>query len=505
MYCIYCKAEILQEVFKNFKLLHMKRNIKYLLVVFVASVLSACESYINGFEQDPNNPADASAEKMIEGIMVADMLVHSGDLNRLSGMWMGYFTGADRQYLTLDSWGGSIASDYDNTWGNFYTGVIAQARIVQEKATTGNNLRLRGVAKVLEAHALGTVTQLWGDVPNEEVNNIASFPNPKYDSQTSVYAYLQSLLTSAIADLAGTGSINGDIFYGGSSANWTAFAHSLKARYFVHTGDFASAESEAIAGIDTVGEELWAPFGEVFGGDFNPYYDFMEYNRPGYMGADNAYGAQLLDPYDLSGSGLSRSNAKTNEEARFNWNYLPYYEVYTPGYEPNFLSDFEYGEPNGKFAKEFPLFTAGESLLIIAEARIRANDVTGAIAAYNNYRNYLTTGGGGFHDIAAAYSYAFQYDPYVLADFEAGGMVNHGQASAAEAVLYEIIEERYVSMVGELEAFSDWRRTNNMIGVPVKFGTTIAQRFLYPQVEINTNANVPQPLPDFATPTPMNN
>lgn len=482
----------------------MKKIVYYLGAVLVAWNLSSCESFIDNLEEDPNNPGNATAARMIEGVMVADMLVHTGDLNRLTGMWMGYFTGADRQYLTLNSWGGSVAADYDNTWGIFYGGVIAQSRIVQQKATVENNLRLRGVAKVLEAHALGTVTQLWGDAPNTEANNIDEFPNPRYESQSANYAALQTLLTSAIADLGGLGSIPNDIFYGGSAANWVALAHSLKARYFVHTGNFASAEAEAALGITTLGEELWAPFGETFGASFNPYYDFMVYNRPGYMSADQAYGAELLDPYDLSGSGLSRSNAKTDEEARFNWNYLPYYELYATGYEPNYLNDFDWSEPNGKFGKEFPLFTAGESLLIIAEARIRANDVAGAIAAYNNYRDYLENGGGGFHDIADAYDYGFRYDPYVLADFQVGGMVNHGQATAEQAILFEIMEERYVSMVGELEAFADWRRTDNLIGVPVKFGTNIAQRLLYPQVEINTNKNIPSPLPDFSTPTPVN-
>lgn len=481
----------------------MKRIFKYFFLVLFAWNLSSCDSFIADLEVDPNNPADAPAARMIEGVMVADMFVHAGDLNRLSGMWMGYFTGADRQYQTLDNWGGSVAADYDNTWGNFYTGVVTQSRIIQEKTTVENNLRLRGVAKVLEAHALGTTTQLWGDVPNTEVNN-EEFPNPAYDDQAAVYAYLQTLLTSAIADLGGVGSIPNDIFYGGVAGNWIALAHSLKARYFVHTGDFASAETEAAAGINTLGEELWAPFAGTFGGSFNPYYDFMVYNRPGYMSADQAYGAELLDPYDLSGSGLSRSNAKTNEEARFNWNYLPYYEIYAAGYEPNYLNDFDWAEPNGKFGKEFPMFTAGEGLLIIAEARIRANDVAGAITAYNNYRTYLTNGGGGFHDIAAAYGYAFQYDAYVLADFEAGGMVNHGQATAADAILFEIMEERYVSMVGELEAFADWRRTDNLIGVPIKFGTSIPERLLYPQVEINTNKSTPNPIPDFSIPTPVN-
>jgi hypothetical protein len=493
---------------------NMKNFIKYSILMFIALNLGSCQSYIEGFEEDPNNPADAPSEKMIQGIMVADMFVHTGDLNRLTGMWMGYFTGMDRQYVALDNWNGSQAADYDNTWGNFYSGVIAQSRIVQNKATIENKIKIRGLAKVLEAHGLGTVTALWGDVPNVEANDIDNFPNPTFDGQASVYTYLQLLLDQAIVDLGGANDIPGgeDIFFGGDEAKWILFAHSLKARYFLQTGDYANAGTEAALGITNAGDEVWAPYGGTFGATFNPYYDFLVYNRSGYMGADLSHAAELLDPYDLSGSGKYRGNAKTDEEVRSNWTYLPYFGYYTSGYEPNYLNDFDWGAPNGKFGKEFPLFTAGESLLIIAEARIRQNDEAGAITAYNNYRSYLRNGGGGFWNFLNSPNFGNyfgpmappQYDDYVAADFDALGMVRHGQASSAAAMLYEIIEERYVAFAGEYEGFNDWRRTDNLIGVPVKTGTQIPERLLYPQVEVNSNSSIPTPIPDFFTPTAVN-
>jgi len=484
----------------------MKKLLKFSILIFLAWNLSSCESYIDGFEQDPNNPGDATPTKMIQGVMVADMFVHAGDLNRLTGMWMGYFTGMDRQYVALDNWDGSQAADFDNTWGNFYSGVIAQARIVQEKSTVENKIKLRGVAKVLEAHSLGTVTALWGDVPNTEANNVTEFPNPAYDGQVSVYAYLQTLLTEAVADLGGAGSIPAveDIYYAGDASKWIKLAHSLKARYFLHTGAYASAETEAALGIINVADELWAPFGGTFGSNFNPYYDFLVYNRAGYMGADLAHAAELLDPGDESGSGKYRGNAKTNEEARSFYTYLPYFEYYTAGYEPNYVNDFDWGWNNGKFGKQFPLFTGGESLLIIAEARVRQNDTPGAITAYNNYRSYLRNGGGGFWEWANNDGLAVQYDDYVLADFQAAGMVRHGQSTDNDAILYEILEERYVAFAGELEGFNDWRRTDNFIGIPIKTGTQIPERLLYPQVEVNSNTNAPSPIPDFFVPTPVN-
>lgn len=479
----------------------MNKNkvIYYLAWCLMLFCMGGCQSYVEGFETDPNNPSDSPPDEMIQGVMLADMFVHAGDLNRLAGMWMGYFTGVDRQYATLNTWAGSSAADFDNTWGNFYSGVIAQARIVEEKAAVENKIKLRGVAKVLEAHAMGTMTALWGDIPNTEACNDEEFPNPQYDDQASVYASLQELLTSAIVDLAGAGSIVNDVFLNNDAAAWVAFAHSLKARYFLHTGAYAQAESEALEGILTMEGEVWAPFGSTYGADFSPYYAFLVYDRAGYMNAAGAYAAQLLDPTDFMGNGLYRGNAKTNEEARFNWLYIPADENFP--YDPNYISDFDWGYYSGKFGKIFPLFTAGETMLIMAESILRNGDAAAALNTYNEYRNYLRNGGGGF--VEYTNDYTLQYDDYEMADFETGGMVNHDQATAAEALLYEIMEERYIALAGELEAFNDWTRTNNLIDIPVKTGSAIPERFLYPQVEVNANASVPTPLPDFFTPTPL--
>ena len=62
--------------------------------------------------------------------------------------------------------------------------------------------------------------------------------------------------------------------------------------------------------------------------------------------------------------------------------------------------------------------------------------------------------------------------------------------------------------VGEIVTFHDLRRTRNFIGVPNKTtGSTGAsdfpQRFLYPQSEIDTNSNVPSPLPEFFSTTQL--
>ena len=74
------------------------------------------------------------------------------------------------------------------------------------------------------------------------------------------------------------------------------------------------------------------------------------------------------------------------------------------------------------------------------------------------------------------------YNAYVITD---------SQVNTTANLLKEILIEKYVSLFGQVEAFNDVRRTSNLIGVPVNNGTALPGRFLYPQSEINSNANTP--------------
>jgi hypothetical protein len=221
------------------------------------------------------------------------------------------------------------------------------------------------------------------------------------------------------------------------------------------------------------------PFDGTIGSAANPYYDFLDNSRPGYMSADGAYAAQLLQ---------SRTNSKTNETARYNYFYT------TQGYynlDPNFVDGAF--QPNSSF----PLVTYVETQAILAEALVRTGDLVNALVALNNIRaaNATTYSSG-------------TYSAYTDADFVAGGLLNptSGGLSQTNALLLEVLREKYLSLIGQIEEFSDVRRTANLIGVPknVTSAPSLPQRFLYPQSEINTNPNVPSPIPSLFTKTPVN-
>lgn len=472
------------------------------LLLFAAS----CKKVVEDVNVNPNSPTDAPSNLLLNGAQVSSIVLYEGEWARLGGMWSQSFTGQDRQYTSLNNYT-TTAGDYDAMWSTAYRGVIGPCKLIIEKETATNNKLVIGISQVMEAQAFGTLTALFGDIPFTEAGDAVGHPAPKFDKQVDVYAGVQALLDEAIANLeSGVGVSPGgkDIFYGGSGAAWAAAAHTLKARFYLQTKNYTSAASEAALGITDAGDNMMAPHGTAYGSDFNLFYSFCVYDRDSYMWADDAIAPRLLDP----SAAEYRGNAKTNEEARFQYVYQPGGSLgYSAVYELNALCDFDWGvatEDNGFFGgnTSFPVVTYQENQLILAEANSRSGNFAGALSALNDYRSYLN--GGGYIGSGYAANFGLQYDAYADADFETGGMENHGLSKDA-ALLKEIVEERYISLIGQIEQFNDVRRTKNLLGLTPVSGTTLPQRFFYPQAEINTNTNTPsQSSADLFVPTAAN-
>ena len=483
---------------------------KKLLSISAVSLLlfsTSCKKVVEGVNVNPNSPTDAPSALLLNGAQVSSIVLYEGDFARLGGMWSQSFTGQDRQYISLNNYT-TTSGDYDNTWSTAYRGVIAPCKLIIDKETVTNNKLVIGIAQVMEAQAFGTLTDLFGDIPFSEAGDPASFPAPKFDKQVDVYAGVQSLLDAAIVNLTSGVGVNPgakDIFYGGSGSKWAKAAHTLKARFYLHAKNYTAAATEAALGIADAANNMKAPHGSAYGSDFNLYYSFCIYDRDSYMWADDAIAPRLLDP----AAAKYRGNAKTDEGARFNYMYVPGGALgYASIYELNIQCDFDgwvaSAADNGFFGgtTAFPLVTFEENKLILAEANSRGGNFSGALTALNEYRAYLN--GGGSIGVGYAAAYGLKYLDYVDADFEAGGMDNHGGTKDA-ALLAEIIEEKYVTLIGQIEQFSDFRRTKNAIGLTPATGTSFPQRFFYPQSEINTNSNTPSQVPgDLFKPTTVN-
>jgi len=437
------------------------KKIKYLLLIAVVTLTFSCEDYTTDINDDPNNFGSSAPELIIGQAQLAWMQLAEGNGARVAGIFMNQFTGEDRQYLTIDTYS-ITANRFNANWNGTFVNGIAQAQITKKLALENGNTKLAGVAQIIEAALFGELTALYGDIPFTEVNNADEFYTPAYDSQASVLTGVQALLDNAITNVEAEPA---SLYAGNrlsSAATWAEIANSLKARYYLLAKDYPNALTYAKLGVNATAGSLISLHPGDAAENRNLYYQFMVDEREGYLGATGSYLEQLID---VNNAAFSRLLTTPGESVR--------HDFYFNGDDPNVTE-------TGIFAQtaSFPVISYEEVKLIEAEAAQRTGDDAGARTAFNAVRTALAT----------------QY-----------GAAFPATASTGETLLKEIIEEKYITLVGQLQPFHDIRRTNNILNVPAKVGTVIPQRFLYPQSEIDSNPNTPSPIPGLFDKTSVNN
>ena len=452
-------------------------------ITVIALMMTGCEvdKSIND-SPDGFNVDDVDAHLFLNGAQLANVIVQVSHINRICGMYSGQLIGYTSLYSNIYGYALSTV-ETNGEWNSAYIGVITNARHIR-KIVPDDKLMV-GISKVLEANAIGTLALLTGDVPYSEING--EIADPKFDDQKVVLSSVSALLDEAISDMTSSTGVNAglkayDIYFGGNKNKWIEAAYTLKARYALANKDYAGALSAAGNGISSsAGDMLYTPRGEasIDAGDKNLFYTILEGSRTGDLGNDGSYLLAILD----SSNAKYRGNAKTNETARHG-----YYTI-----------DHMSGSGNKGVVEQFepqPIATYSENQLIRAEASARSSFASG-LTALNSYRAWLAGGGrlNANFDVAANY----MYDPYVEADFASGGMENADGLSAANALLREIMEERYVSGFGSYMPFNDHRRLRGAgetaLIPPFPLNTVGAtqhvERIQWAEVELLSNQNAP--------------
>lgn len=415
-------------------------------------------------DENPNIQTEVRTPgQLLIGILAAQSIVQEGGLARTSGMWMQHFAGVDRQYASYDVY--SVDEDaFSTEWGLIYAGGgLRDIRKLRTAAAALNDRFTVGVAKVLEALTIGTAASIWGDIPYSEAVSDATV-RPKLDKQLDVYAALQTLLTSAIADLesgAGDGPGGYDLIYGNDPTLWVEAAHTLKARYYLNTAEvtpaaYALANAEAKLGISDPTHDFKFRHTQT-AGEWNVWMQFMYWDRDSYMRA----GAALVDTL------LNRGDPRLVDGCSSGDEWCAAYFDGDVGSAPGeynglaaTLSPWRMFGPGASDFADFdqPIITWAETQLIIAETGFRAGGagVTEALNAVNAVR-------------AAS-----------------------DRLPVATVTLADIMTEKWIAMFQNIEVWSDWRRTCLPVLTPAA-GKRIPERLVYPYAERNVNPNVPAP------------
>lgn len=469
---------------------------RYISIFILLALTVSCSKLVDDLNNDPNNLTESSYGTVLTGAQVGNILLQTGESARRASIFAGQYKGIDRQHLGFSQYS-VTTSDFDALWNDAYVNAYRNA-LVAEEVSINEDIGpvAQGITLVLQAHIMGTIATLYGDIPFEEAGNVA-ITDPVFEEQEAVYAKIQTMLNTAITLLQqGTGkpSAGSDIYFDGEASAWIEAAYTLKARFFMHTKNYQSALNAASNGISSMDNSMYGPHGTA-AENFNLNYQFfaVEVRQADVVVSD--FMASLIDPN--AGNPIPanyRGNAKTDETGRYNFLLA----TTSTGIQPNITDGFASQDALA------PLVTYEENLLILAEAGLRVNGFASGLSNLNDFRAFMNTGGYLFNADPAQ----VLYEPYVAADFEAGGMENPDNISRDNALLREILEERYVTLFGLIEPFNDTRRTEGetVVRVPItpNTGSQLPQRFLYPQSEIDRNTNVPSPIPNFFDETPVN-
>lgn len=471
-----------------------KYCLKLASVLFALALTVACQNTFNedDIQTNPNAVTDVDVKTLLSGTMLGVSFLHEDTDVRIASLWAGEINGLARAHQGYSQY---LVSSTNFRWNTLYP-VASQARLIQIKADAQGDLWTKGVGQVLEALVIAKATALYGDVPYSQAFDDVQFPKPKFDAQADVYAQLQATLDAAITDLSAASGLafgDQDFFYQGDVARWSAAAHTLKARLYLHTGNYPEAMANAALGIPDTEGDLLVPHGTSQGVDTNQNFDFFKVARAGDTGFEGAYLPVLLQ------SRIGSGNTKTDETALYN-HYVEVGATATGSLDPN--------TTDGAFTADapHPILTYYENQLILAEAQARAGNNSEALTALNSVRTSLASGYINGKTFAAE---GRQYDDYVVGDFSPNGLANpNTYPTTQEALIYEIISERYICFLMQYEAFNDYRRLAEaepvvQLPIPLNTGSKRPERFIYPEQEINTNPNVPSPVPDQFTKLPM--
>ena len=330
-----------------------------LFIVLFYGALTACDSLVDGLNDDPNRPTEAPSDNILTGTEVALIQALEGDLARRCGMWCGYFVGEAQQYEGFYNYL-PTAGDFNANWEDLYANVVRNSRVTAQVAESeGNTGIITGISNILYALGTGTSTSLWGKVPFSEAGDFDNFPTPSYEEQLNIYGGLQNLLDLAIIQLAsGTGrpAAGADIFFDGDPEQWTQVAYTLKARFFMEIKDYQNAYDAALMGINDPDNSMLATHNTSQGTE-NLYHQFLIGNRGNDLSASNTRFVELLNP----ASPEYRGNTKTNETERFNF-------LLAVSGSNTVLNS------GGIFAIDqvFPIVSYQENILTLAEAGTRA-------------------------------------------------------------------------------------------------------------------------------------
>lgn len=445
----------------------MKKNINIALGLLLMFCVSSCD--LEDFGNKNIDPAQISADKAsVDLILPAAQEQTAFSIGalpgRLPGLIMQHFAGNEAQQVSYENY--NIDENVMNNYWRFgaYAGAMKDAKDIMDRsaADAGDLPHYSAIAKILMAQNLGMLSSMFGDVPYSEAFQLGDNFKPVFDTQSSIYSSIQTLLDEAIveAQQATTNRVPGtdDLIFNGDMSMWVKTAYALKARYYMHLSkrDGVAAANNALTALTNAISD---------NGD-NPNFGYT--SNVTFSNPYSQFGKQRIETMIMNPTFINMLQSKNDPR------------------ETLFIFDNGNGQflhvGTGMFWTQdnsaLPLISYTEVKFIEAEALVMQGDLAGAETALAEAitANMEQVGASGFAT-------------YVTDNSGISGLTD---AQALE----KVISEKYIALYaqGELEVWTDYRRTGYPNLTPVASNgaglnpsMVVPRRLIYPISERTTN------------------
>lgn len=441
---------------------------KYTAILLVLLVGWSCK--LSEINENPNIPGAVPLETLLPPVSTAMANAYGGRVFRYTNIFTNHMEGTSNQELQTDRY--NVDENFvGRVWEDIYGKAMINLRIIIDQSTEEQSPHYRGVARIMMANCLGTMTSLFGDIPYSQALNVAEYPNPVYDAQEEIYATIQSLLSEGIQDLNAAESVKSpgtdDLMYFGNLDLWKRAAYVLRARYHMHlvkrNSDAASLALSLLEnGFNSSADDLkYQPLG--VSADMNPIYAYFQ---------DSPY--MIIDP-DFEEM-ISLLNDPRESDL---FNIIPF----SGGQK----------KPGDYFASQnaaIPFVSYLEQLFLSAECHARLGNTAQAQSLLQDavIESCELVGMGSIDQT--------QINDYVDSQLTLSGNLEND--------LNSIITQKYIALFTQAEPWTDFRRTGYPQLAPNDPGVSginpngeIPRRIIYPQNERLFNTSVPIPIPNM--------
>ena len=438
------------------------------LAVFVLTL--ACERWIDPeYNIDPGAADDVPMSMLIPTIEL-DIGFNLMGMNtvQVTNIWMQYYTGVNLAWMQEITTYQPHNDISEVLWWVIYTKQLINAKILIEKAEQQQSPYNAAVGQILTAYSLGIATDLWGDIPYSNAlkgtENVLSVP---YDRQEQIYSSIDSLLDLAILNLSldpaeNRIDIEGDVYYEGNPDAWLKAAKAIKARHLLQLSNQRGEEAYRSAldftdAFESNEDNMKCPFSIT---TQNPHYQDVQYSPSPVVMCST-----FLDELDKTDD--PRLAFYFGKDAEGNISAAPPGELNSDASVPG---DYLAGVSGPLY-----LMTYSELQFIEAEAALMTGDPERADSAYRKAVE------------ASLLQVTGQFDTLWLKR-------NIYIETPGSITLEKIIAQKRIALFGQVQAYSDWRRTGfpELVPFPGAQLPEIPKRYLYPRSEVSSNpGNVP--------------